>query len=83
MKLKRHMFYCRSGLGHTSHHPRAPTRAHTSHLVHLPDELVDVGLPVTKVTALHVVLELARPPPASGVGELEGPQEVRGLRKSV
>jgi len=55
--------------------PRTPSTT----LVHLSDELVDVGLPVTKVTALDVVLELARPPPTSGVGELEGPQEVGRL----
>ena len=48
-------------------------------LVHLADELVDVGLPVTEVTALDEVLELPCPPAAVGVGELEGPQEVRRL----
>lgn len=47
--------------------------------VHLPDELVDVAFPVTEVTALNEMLELARPPATSGVGELEGPQEVGGL----
>ena len=47
--------------------------------VHLSDELVDVRLPVTKVTTLDEVLELACPPATVGVGELEGPQEVRCL----
>lgn len=42
-------------------------------LVHLADELVDVGFPVTEVTALDVVLELAHSPSTSGVGQLEGP----------
>ena len=51
-------------------------------LVHLADELVDVGLPVAEVTTLNVVLELARPPAAGGVGKLEGPEEVRGLTKT-
>lgn len=45
-------------------------------LIHLPDELVDVGLPVTKVTALDEVLEFTCPPTTSGVGELERPKEV-------
>ena len=48
-------------------------------LVHLSDQRVDVGLPVAKVTTLDKVLELARPPAAVGVGELEGPEEVGGL----
>ena len=48
-------------------------------LVHLADELVDVGLPVAEVTTLDEVLELPCPPAASGVGELERPEEVVGL----
>ena len=48
-------------------------------LVHLADELVDVGLPVTEVTALDEVLELPCPPAASGVRELEWPEEVGSL----
>ena len=52
-------------------------------LVHLPDEGVDVLLTVTKVTTLDVVLELAGTEATSGVGELEGPQEVRGLEAQV
>ena len=48
-------------------------------LVHLADELVDVGLPVTEVTALDEVLELPCPPAASGVRELEWPEEVGRL----
>lgn len=47
-----------------------------THLIHLPDQLVDVGLPVTKVTALDEVLEFPRPPATGGVGELERPKEV-------
>ena len=54
----------------------------TYNLVHLADELVDVGLPVAEVTTLNVVLELARPPAAGGVGQLEGPEEVRGLTRT-
>ena len=59
-----------------------PTQAElptNTNLVHLADELVDVRLPVTEVTALDEVLELACPPAARGVGELEGPEEVRRL----
>ena len=57
------------------------TRNHrTQHLVHLSDELVDVGFPVAEVTTLNVVLEFACPPATSRVGELEGPQEVGGLQ---
>ncbi len=64
--------------------PHRPTHSHSSeslstHLVHLPNELVDVRFPVAEVTTLHVVLELACPPATSGVGELEGPEEVRCL----
>ena len=49
------------------------------HSVHLPDELVDIGFPVTEVTALDEVLELPCPPAASGVRELEWPEEVGRL----
>jgi len=61
--------------------PNAPSQRHhtTKHLVHLPDELVDVVLPVTQVTALDEVLELTRPEATGGVGKLEGPQEVARL----
>jgi hypothetical protein len=48
-------------------------------LVHLADEGVDVLLTVAKVTTLDVVLELAGTEATSGVGELEGPEEVGGL----
>lgn len=48
-------------------------------LVHLADEAVDVLLTVTVVTTLDEVLELAGVEATSGVGELEGPQEVVGL----
>jgi hypothetical protein len=48
-------------------------------LVHLADEGVDSLLAVTKVTTLDEVLELAGAETTSGVGELEGPEEVGGL----
>ncbi|GMF79017.1 unnamed protein product [Aspergillus oryzae] len=48
-------------------------------LVHLADEGVDVLLTVTIVTTLNEVLELALVEATSGVGELEGPEEVVGL----
>jgi len=48
-------------------------------LVHLPDESVDVLLPVTKVTTFNEVLELASAEATSRVAELEGPQEVGSL----
>jgi len=50
-----------------------------SHLVHLSDESIDVFLTVTKVTTLNEVLELAGSEATSGVGQLEGPNEVAGL----
>lgn len=43
------------------------SRSIINRLVHLANELVDVGLPVTKVTTLYVVLELSRPPATSGI----------------
>jgi hypothetical protein len=46
----------------------------------LSNKLVDVGFPVAEVTTLNIMLELACPPATSGVGELEGPQEVGNLR---
>jgi len=52
---------------------------HYFHLVHLLDELVDVVFPVTQVTTLDEMLELAGLEATSGVAELEGPQEVAGL----
>ncbi len=55
----------------------------TCHLVHLPDELVDVVLPITKVASQYVVLELALSPATVGVGELEWPQEVGSLRQRM
>lgn len=64
-------------------YPRSCVPRPPDHLVHLSDELVDVDLPVTEVTTLNVVLEFPRPPAASGVGEFEGPQEVRGLEEQV
>ena len=50
-----------------------------TNLVHLADELVDVGFPVAEVTALDEVLELPCPPAAGRVRELEWPEEVVGL----
>jgi len=77
---------------HTEPHPPAPHRCFlTSALketkvlttysmaarsVHLPDELVDVRLPVTEITTLDVVLEFPCPPATSGVRKFEGPEEV-------
>ena len=68
------------------HHTRSPVSFQirsepptSTNLVHLADELVDVRLPVTKVTALDEVLELPCPPAASGVRELEWPEEVGRL----
>lgn len=48
-------------------------------LVHLADESVDSLLAVAKITTLDEVLELAGAEATSGVGELEGPEEVGGL----
>lgn len=50
-----------------------------ANLVHLADESVDVVLTVTSVTTLDEVLDLAGVEATSGVGELEGPEEVVGL----
>ena len=55
----------------------------TENSVHLADELVDVRLPVTKVTTLDVVLEFPCSPSTGGVGEFEGPEEVGGLREYI
>lgn len=49
------------------------------YLVHLSDELVNVLLPVTVVTAFNVVLELASTPTTSGIAEFERPKEIRCL----
>ena len=51
--------------------------------VHLADELVDVRLPVTKVTTLNEVLKLASPPATSRIREFEWPEEIRCLHRSV
>jgi hypothetical protein len=45
----------------------------------LADKLVDINFPITKVTTLHVVLELPCSPTTSGIRQFEGPKEVRGL----
>ena len=44
-------------------------------LDHLPQELVDLVLPVAEVSTLDKVVGLL-PPAAGGVVQLEGPQEV-------
>src|SRR4051812_48101946 len=54
--------------------PRVPRN-----LVHLPDETIDLLLPVAKITTLDEMLELARPEAAVGVAQLEGPEEVGRL----
>ena len=59
-----------------SAHSPTTVCSRVARLVQLPDELVDVGLPVTKVTALDEVIEFPCPPATSGVGELERPKEV-------
>ena len=48
-------------------------------LVHLADQLVDLGLAVTRVTTLDEVHDLLGRVTTGGVGQLEGPQEVGGL----
>jgi hypothetical protein len=53
----------------------------TTTSVHLSDKLVDVRLPVTEVTALNIVLELARSPSASGIRKFKWPEEVRHLTR--
>jgi|HubBroStandDraft_3_1064219.scaffolds.fasta_scaffold357019_2 hypothetical protein len=45
-------------------------------LVHLPNKGVDVGFPVTKVSALNIMLELARSPSPSRIREFKRPEEV-------
>jgi hypothetical protein len=52
---------------------------HSCHLVHLLDESVDVLLPVTQVTTLDEMPELALVEATSWVRQLEGPEEVAGL----
>lgn len=64
-------------MNQTTHDRGTPSRR--LHLVHLSDEGIDVLLTVTSVTTLDVVLELAGAEATSGVGELEGPEEVVGL----
>jgi hypothetical protein len=49
------------------------SKRYRHNLVHLSDELVDVGFSVAEIATLDVVLEFACPPATSGVGELEGP----------
>ena len=47
-------------------------------LDHLPQELVDLVLPVAEVSTLDKVVSLL-PPSTGGVVQLEGPQEVGGV----
>jgi hypothetical protein len=58
---------------------RTSISAHASFLVHLLDKSVDVLLSVTQIAALDVMLELPRSETASGVTQLEWPQEVTCL----
>jgi hypothetical protein len=58
---------------------RKPETTQAAFLVHLPNQGVDVLLPVAKVTTLNEVLELAGAEAAVGVAKLEGPEEVGGL----
>jgi len=48
----------------------------------LPNKLIDVGLPIAKVSALYIVLEFANSPSAGGVGKLERPKEVGDCMKT-
>ena len=49
------------------------------HLVHLPDQRIDVILPIAQITTLDVMLELPGTEAARGVAQLEGPEEIAGL----
>jgi len=53
-----------------------PTNAR---LVHLADEIINLGFAVTSVTAFNEMESLALTETTSGAGELEGPEEVVGL----
>lgn len=61
------------------HMRNSTKRPYISYLVHLPDQLVDVVLPVAQVTSLNKVLELPLVEAAVRAVKLERPQEVRGL----
>jgi hypothetical protein len=50
-----------------------------TNLVHLPDQSIDLLLPVTKVTTLDEMVELSLVPSASRVAEFEWPEEVGSL----
>jgi hypothetical protein len=52
-------------------------------LVHLPDQFIDVGFPVTKVATLNKMLKLPCSPATSRVGKLKGPEEIRRLQKII
>lgn len=51
----------------------------TLHLVHLPDQLIDLVFTVTQITPLDEVLKLPFTEAASRAVKLEWPQKVRGL----
>jgi hypothetical protein len=54
--------------------PLLPTpTSYQKQLIHLSNQFVNIAFPISKVTALNKVLELARPPAARGVGEFERP----------
>ena len=57
--------------------PNSNSQTRTS--VHLSDKLIYVGFPIAEVSTFHIMLELACPPAASGVGKFKRPKEVRHL----
>jgi hypothetical protein len=67
--------------GPESHPTTMAIDSRTTTSVHLSDKLVDVRLPVTEVTALNIVLELARSPSTSGIRKFKWPEEVRHLTR--
>jgi hypothetical protein len=58
--------------------PQIPRPA-LSHLVHLPDQCVDMIFSVAQITTLNKVLELSSVEATRGAGQFERPQEVRRL----
>jgi len=61
-----------------NHIPRSNPST-TTNLVHLSDQSIDLVFPVTQVTTLNKMSELASSESSSGVAELEWPQEVGSL----
>ena len=51
------------------------------HLVHLPDEVIDVLLPIPQITTLNEMFELPLPKPTRRITELKRPQKVARLLK--